>query len=91
MNRVKHSPRALKKSIHNADYLELIAALRTARESAGLSQSELAQKLGRPQSFVSKIEGGERRLDLIEALELCTALEISLAKLIPSRFRRLLR
>ena len=38
---------------------------------AGLRQSDVSQKLGRPQSFVAKVESGERRLDLIETLQLC--------------------
>lgn len=40
--------------------------LRAARESAGLSQEQTAQRLGKPQSFVSKCESGERRVDVIE-------------------------
>lgn len=50
---------------------ELLAG---AREQAGLTQTELATKLGRPQSFVAKYEGGERRLDVVEFLEVTTAL-----------------
>ncbi|WP_246197439.1 helix-turn-helix domain-containing protein [Pseudoxanthomonas sacheonensis] len=42
-----------------------------ARKDAGLTQQQLADKLGRPQSFVSKTENGERRIDVVEFLELC--------------------
>jgi transcriptional regulator with XRE-family HTH domain len=56
----------------------LLNALRGARNEVGLTQAELATRLGRPQSFVSKYESGERRLDLIELSEVCSALEISL-------------
>lgn len=47
-----------------------------ARKSAGLTQMGLADRLGRPQSFVSKYERGERKLDVIEFCEVCRALEI---------------
>lgn len=47
-----------------------------ARKLAGLTQVELADRLKRPQSFVSKYERGERRLDVIEFCEVCRALEI---------------
>jgi transcriptional regulator with XRE-family HTH domain len=47
-----------------------------ARKSANLTQVGLADRLGRPQSFVSKYERGERRLDVIEFCEVCRALEI---------------
>jgi transcriptional regulator with XRE-family HTH domain len=45
-----------------------------ARQSAGLTQVALAKKLGRPQSFESKFEHGERRLDVIEFLDVTRAL-----------------
>ncbi len=54
------------------------AALRTllvqARQKAGLTQADLAGRLRRPQSFVSKVEAGERRLDFVEFLEVTQAL-----------------
>jgi len=57
-----------------------------AREDAGLTQVDVARKLGRPQSFVSKYETGERRLDVIEFLEIAGAL-----KLAPASFLRRLQ
>lgn len=51
---------------HGPAYQELARRLRAAREAAGLTQAEVARSLGRPQSFVSKTETGERRLDAIE-------------------------
>ena len=47
-----------------------------ARRSSGLTQVALATKLGRPQSFVSKFEQGERRLDVIEFLDVARALKV---------------
>ena len=47
-----------------------------ARQNAGLTQVALAKKLGRPQSFVSKFETGERRLDVVEFLDVARALAV---------------
>jgi len=65
-----------KKSVFTARYLRLKTVLIEARKTARLTQAELAAKLSRPQSFVSKYERGERRLDLIELLEVCDALGV---------------
>lgn len=56
-----------------------LSTLRRARLEAGLSQAELARRLRRPQSFVSKYESGERRLDVLELREVCLALGQSLS------------
>jgi transcriptional regulator with XRE-family HTH domain len=45
-----------------------------SRKKAGLTQVEVAKRLGRPQSFVAKVEGGERRVDLVELLDLAAAI-----------------
>lgn len=55
------------------DY-RLRAELSAARHAAGLSQRALAQRLKRSDSFVSKYEAGERRLTVLEFLEVCAAL-----------------
>lgn len=55
-------------------YKRLCAALIGARTAAGLNQTELAVRLSKPQSYVSKVETGERRLDVIEYAEYTTAL-----------------
>lgn len=64
------------KSLHTPEYHYLRTLLVAAREEAGLTQSGVSTKLGRPQSFVAKYEGGERRLDIIELIQVCTALGI---------------
>ncbi len=56
--------------------------MREARDHAGLSQVELAGRLGRPQSFVSKYESGERRLDVAEFIEICEVLGTPASKII---------
>ncbi|MHB1344953.1 MAG: helix-turn-helix domain-containing protein [Thermoleophilia bacterium] len=50
--------------------------LRTARIEAGLRQADLASRLSKPQSYVSKYESGERRLDFLEVREICHAVGI---------------
>jgi transcriptional regulator with XRE-family HTH domain len=62
------------KSIHTDQYATFRSILIAERRKAELSQQALADKLGKPQSFVSKIEMGERRLDVIEFLELMSAI-----------------
>ncbi len=56
--------------------------LRQMREEAGLRQVDLADKLGHPQSFVSKYESGDRCLDLLELEEVCKALGTSLSEFV---------
>ena len=66
--------RGLVKSLHQPEYQALCALLAKARRKAGLTQHEVARRLRRPQSFVAKYEGGERRLDVIEFLSVSAAL-----------------
>lgn len=54
------------KSIYSKEYRKVVDRLKKARQEAGLIQTEVAKKLGKPQSFVSKVERGERRLDVAE-------------------------
>ncbi|GAB7202667.1 helix-turn-helix domain-containing protein [Dickeya oryzae] len=53
-------------SIYSEEYLLVIRTLREARISKGISQQKLADMLGRPQSFIAKVESGERKLDVVE-------------------------
>jgi transcriptional regulator with XRE-family HTH domain len=68
------------KSIHTTEQGLLQDLLRRARAEAKLTQLEVARRLRKPQSFVSKYESGERRLDLVELRQVCKALEVSLAE-----------
>ena len=56
----------MNKSVYSKDYKEIIERLKKARVEADLSQQAVADKLGKPQSYISKIESGERRLDVAE-------------------------
>jgi transcriptional regulator with XRE-family HTH domain len=58
----------------NAEKQRLLELLRSIRQEAGVSQEDLARRLGRPQSFVSKYEMGERRIDVLELRLICQAL-----------------
>ena len=53
-------------SIYSREYRLFIERLRKVRLEAGLTQVQAAQKLKKPQSYVSKIERGERRIDIVE-------------------------
>ena len=59
-------------------YSRLRSLLRRIRLEAGLTQGQLARVLGQPQSFVSKYESGERRLDFVEVRQVCEAAGVSL-------------
>jgi transcriptional regulator with XRE-family HTH domain len=70
------------KSIYSAGQERLQELLRAVRLEADLTQMDLAVRLQKPQSFVSKYESGERRLDLVELQQVCGALEIDLVQFI---------
>ena len=62
------------KSLHSARYRVFLSRLRQARKEAGLTQAELAQAVSRPQTWISKCELGERRVDFVELEDLAAAL-----------------
>lgn len=75
------------KDVRKARYERLRSSLVEQRKSAGVTQVELAERLGRPQSFVSKYERGERRLDVVEFLEVMDALRVPPARFIEALAR----
>lgn len=68
------------KTLHSAEQRRLVELLRQMRKERGLTQAQVAARLGRPQSFVSKYESGERRLDLIELRAVARALDSTLQR-----------
>lgn len=62
--------------IHQSNYTLFREMLTNIRLEKGLLQSEVAERLGKPQSFISKYERGERRLDFAEFVEITQALDI---------------
>lgn len=67
---------------HTAAHRRVARALRTARIDAGVLQNDLARKLRRPQSFISKVESGERRLDIVELALHCRALGVDFVQFV---------
>ena len=71
IRQVPHIRWSVKKNIRLDQQKKLLVLLRGLRVHAGLTQSELASRLARDQTFVSKYESGERRLDILELREVC--------------------
>lgn len=67
----------MKKSIYSPEYAEVLKTLVALRREAGMTQRQLAKKLKREQSFVWRIEKGERRLDVVEFHWVCKAMGFS--------------
>jgi len=65
------------------EYRRMLALLRAARRAAGLTQAEVAAAFGKPQSYVSKVESGERRIDPIELRRFATLYGIEVTALLP--------
>jgi ribosome-binding protein aMBF1 (putative translation factor) len=73
----------LMRAVYDPQYFEFIARLRNVRKSKNYTQADLAELLNKPQSFVSKVETCERRIDVIEAARWCFVLGVPLQDLIP--------
>ena len=70
------------KSVHTDAYRCFLKILVQARTDAGFTQQQLADRLGKPQSYVSKYESGERRLDVVEFVQAVHALGMDAAPLL---------
>lgn len=76
-------------SVFTASYGEFLKALRTTRTQAGVRQVDLAVRIGKPQSFISKVEKGERRLDVVELIAILRALKVTPADFIDGLDKRM--
>lgn len=76
----------MRKSIYTEKQKRFCALITEKRNQAGLTQAAVAKKMGRPQSFVAKYENSERRLDVVEFMEVAEAIGFD-----PERFVRELK
>jgi len=79
----------MEKSIYTQEYEVVLELLRALREESGITQTELAQMLEQSQSYVSKVERGERRLDVIQLRTICMTLGTTLPQFIAALESRL--
>lgn len=68
----------MKKKAYVAQRAQLVSLLREIRIEARLTQAEMAARIERDQTFVSKYESGQRRLDVLEVREICQVMGITL-------------
>jgi transcriptional regulator with XRE-family HTH domain len=78
----QHQNAYMVRSVFSNDYKRFLALLIAERKSAGLTQQDLADRLGKPQSFVSKYERGERRLDVVEFIDVARIMGADPGKII---------
>lgn len=69
-------------NLARGEWLILVRVLVRVREGAGLSQSELARRLGRRQSYVWKVENSQQRIDLLELVDICRACGVEPQKIV---------
>ena len=77
------------KSVFTREYAVLLQTLRDTRRGAGVTQVELARRLGQTQSFVSKCERGEMRLDVVQLRTICLSLGTTLPAFVREFEKRL--
>jgi transcriptional regulator with XRE-family HTH domain len=80
----------MKKKVYIAQRGRLVSLLREIRIEAGLTQTELAERIERDQTFVSKYESGQRRLDVLEVREICQVVGVTLEEFV-KRLERALK
>jgi len=81
----------MEKSIHSACYAIFLRVFRETRIQAGLTQTQLAQRIGETQTFVSKCERGGRRVDVVELRTFCQAFGLSLNQFVAALERTMRR
>jgi transcriptional regulator with XRE-family HTH domain len=77
------------RSLFSDAYTSFREVLVATRKNAGVTQVELAERLDKPQQFISKIENGDRRVDLIEFVAICRALRVDPKDVFAAVLRRL--
>lgn len=77
------------KTIFGGDHRHLVAVLIEARQNSGLTQAELAKRVGKDQTFISIIERGQRRVDVLEFVALANAMKADPASLFEHVLNRL--
>jgi transcriptional regulator with XRE-family HTH domain len=70
------------KTLHSARHLLLVELVASARKRAGLSQAQVARALGRHQPFIATLESGQRRIDVVELIELAEAIGFDPSRLL---------
>jgi len=76
------------KSVRTGAYQAVIESIKRARKRARLTQQQLAKRLGRPQSFVAKVENGERRVDVAEFIAIARAVDADPVRLFSAIVRK---
>lgn len=69
-------------SVYSDEYQRVINSLKKARKEKGITQTQLAEALGKPQSFIAKVESGERRLDVVEFVHLARLVEVDMSSVL---------
>jgi len=75
----------MKKTIYSSAHKHLVDQLKKARQSSRLEQQQVADKLGKTQSYISKIESGQRRVDLVQLKEFAKIYKKSLDYFLPKK------